>query len=579
MNEILKAALDYHAMGMSVIPVPYGTKAPVIKWVKYQSERPTQTELHFWFGNGTRSNLGIVTGRISGIVVVDVDDKALVETVRKTLFPGINPPCVSTPRGFHFYFRYPQGIDLRGRASLLRGVDIRAEGGQVIAPPSRGQSDLPYAWTNDMPTSIDQFPEIPQSILRIYRQGWFVKKEEREKEKEERNNIKNIDSFKSIDSGQSNALSFSSREFLPASTDVYKRPQTSTLSCLKKGRRDEDLFCIANALVKAKRFSISEIAYMLEILAKSCDPEFPDAEVRRKIESALQRVDRRERALAEEVKEYLSCLQGSTVSRQELYTCLRLSTREEKKNLYIILRRLEERDKIIKKTNRTGIYAVVNPNNIPIDLKDKSDLLGELPVVFPFGLEHLIKPMPGCVYIIAGEPDSGKSAFLLNFAKLNTPKFHVHYLSSEMGKAEILDRLQHFWPEAEQESRMHFWEKYGDYDEFIDQYPDDLIIVDYLKEYESPYLIPKMIEMAGQKLRNGIVFIAIQKPRGRDEGQGGEGTKHLSRLYLSLGRGKLKIIKAKNWRDSKYNPNGLAIEFKLHQGGIFENITPWRREW
>jgi hypothetical protein len=184
--------------------------------------------------------------------------------------------------------------------------------------------------------------------------------------------------------------------------------------------------------------------------------------------------------------------------------------------------------------------------------------------------------MPGCVYIIAGETDSGKSAFLMNFAKKNTSKFKVHYFSSEMGKQEMLDRTDHFWPDVGKDKNFIFYEDcYSDFNQMIK--PDDINIIDYLELYDEFYKMAEKIDDIGKALKNGICFIALQKPKSRDEGLGGERTKNLARLYLSLMPGLLKITKAKNWRDPKANPNNQQIPFKLVSGCNFINTEPWRR--
>jgi len=120
--------------------------------------------------------------------------------------------------------------------------------------------------------------------------------------------------------------------------------QTSTLSTnvYKQGQRDQDIFHLANLLVK----SHCEPEYLyktLEIVALNCDPPFPLAEVEQKIKSAIERANRRERNLAAEVREYVLSTNGVFLST-DVVKCLHLSTREEVKNLSIILKRIEKND-------------------------------------------------------------------------------------------------------------------------------------------------------------------------------------------------------------------------------------------
>ena len=283
------------------------------------------------------------------------------------------------------------------------------------------------------------------------------------------------------------------------------------------------------------------------------------------------------RSLASEIREWVH-LQEGTFCLRNIYDSLQLSTRDEKKNVSIILKRLSEGDNklITKMIGIAGSYKTITNTAKRIDLADRSDLKGELPIKFPFGIENYIKPMPGCVYVIAGETDSGKSAFLMNFAKKNTPLNMVNYFSSEMGKQELFDRTDHFWPGIGADANFKFYEDcYEDFDQLIK--PDEINIIDYLELFDNFYLMASIIDKIGRALQGGVVFIALQKPKNRDEGTGGERTKNLARLYLSLSPGVLKIVKAKNWRDPKLNPNGLSISFKLAAGCKFSNTAPWEK--
>ena len=65
-NKFLEAALRYHALGFSVIPVE--GKIPLIKWERFQTELATEEEIKSWFILFPTAGIGIVTGKISGIV-------------------------------------------------------------------------------------------------------------------------------------------------------------------------------------------------------------------------------------------------------------------------------------------------------------------------------------------------------------------------------------------------------------------------------------------------------------------------------------------------------------------------------
>jgi hypothetical protein len=73
----LEDARRFAGLGFSVIPLKHGEKTPAIaSWTKYQTEKATDDDLVRWFGNEEKEgakNIGIVTGRVSGVVVVDTD--------------------------------------------------------------------------------------------------------------------------------------------------------------------------------------------------------------------------------------------------------------------------------------------------------------------------------------------------------------------------------------------------------------------------------------------------------------------------------------------------------------------------
>ena len=267
--------------------------------------------------------------------------------------------------------------------------------------------------------------------------------------------------------------------------------------------------------------------------------------------------------------------QSVTFSLHDCYIHLGIREATEKASCRMVISRMVSRGQIEPAGHKSGIYRLVNSEDRSIDLGDLSDLKGEMRIGFPMNVHKFIKVMPHTVYIIAGETDSGKSAYLLNFAKMNSQLHRVHYHSSEMGKAEFLDRLQYFWANASDNKNMKFYERSNDFASAIKRNPDDIHIVDYMQMFDNFYLMAEKIDGIGKAINNGLAFIAIQKPKGRDEGLGGERTKDLSRLYLAMSPGCLKIVKAKNWKDPKYNPNGLEMCFKLSEGCHFYPQGEW----
>jgi hypothetical protein len=144
--------------GFSVIPL--SGKKPTIKWAEYQRRKPTEEELKEWFLNGDNHNVGIVTGKISGIVVVDFDTEKALEVAQEHNFP--ETPIVRTGRGCHFYFKYRDGI--RNSQKMGNSIHLRGEGGYVVAPPSiHPKTQAEYEWI-EAPWKVP-FAELPQMVL------------------------------------------------------------------------------------------------------------------------------------------------------------------------------------------------------------------------------------------------------------------------------------------------------------------------------------------------------------------------------------------------------------------------------
>ncbi len=140
-------AAEYLDRGYSVIPLI--GKRPAIAWSVYQTRRPTFDEIRGWFrgAHGDRRNVGIVTGAVSGLIVVDCDTPEAVSWWQDN-FPAT--PLVSTTGrgGAHFYYRLRDGDTVGNRTRVLgRRTDVRGQGGYVVAPPSvHPETGIPYKW-------------------------------------------------------------------------------------------------------------------------------------------------------------------------------------------------------------------------------------------------------------------------------------------------------------------------------------------------------------------------------------------------------------------------------------------------
>lgn len=170
------AALDYAARGWRVIPLhtPFthsttpGCSCPrrgacrtpgkhprFVGWRSLATTDPAT--ISTWWRHFPHANVGIATGGLAGLVVVDVDGETGRASLAKLAIEhGELPETLrqSTGRtggGTHHVFCVEVGqLDwLRNRTQIAPGIDLRSEGGLIVAAPSAHPSGAQYAWEND----------------------------------------------------------------------------------------------------------------------------------------------------------------------------------------------------------------------------------------------------------------------------------------------------------------------------------------------------------------------------------------------------------------------------------------------
>lgn len=166
MNRLLTAALTYAARGWAVVPLhtpgaegcscsqggctSAGKHPRTPHGLHDASRQPDQ--LWRWWHRWPDANLGIRTGRESGLIVLDVDPRHGGEDSLAILEATYSPlPETLTAHsgggGQHRYFRHPgPRLPNSTQAGGYAGLDVRADGGYIVAPPSLHQSGQPYRW-------------------------------------------------------------------------------------------------------------------------------------------------------------------------------------------------------------------------------------------------------------------------------------------------------------------------------------------------------------------------------------------------------------------------------------------------
>lgn len=159
----LRQAIEYTQRGWQVFPVVHRGKIPATKH-GLKDATTDDGQIQQWFGNGRLYNIGIRTGAESGFDVLDIDCKG--EKVGKKSLQALievygrlpDTPCVQTGGGgLHYFFKHKDGV--RNSTSVVgKDIDVRGDGGYVVAPPSLHEYGQTYRWITPPDTPLADWP-------------------------------------------------------------------------------------------------------------------------------------------------------------------------------------------------------------------------------------------------------------------------------------------------------------------------------------------------------------------------------------------------------------------------------------
>jgi hypothetical protein len=553
MTDMLKAALWYHKKGYSVIPTKKD-KRPFIKWQVYQKTPPTEIQIREWWQEWPNANIAIITGIKSGITVVDADSQIGKNAIEEFLPETLSLPVVKTPRGWHFYFRYAKNV--RNGVQVLTDCDIRSEGGYVIAPPSKNGRASGYIWENGLSIAENNPPEIPSFLL-----DTIINSNQNAPEC----GIK-------IDT---NSLLYSDQNVNDKNGQAWTKVDT-----LSQGGRDSALFHLANCLVKG-RMPNDNIRFFLDFFASHCTPPFPQNEIESKIKSALQRADRRDINIAEVVREFVMSTFGR-FSSAECRQMSGLSTRREMKAMSNVLSKMVDEGHIERIGDKNGQFRRVDKELNVMDLTEVNTKY--LDIKLPLDLHELSGTRQRNIILVAGTPNVGKTAFMLNVARLNLNRgMNIRYFTSEMGREELSSRLKLFEPEVPysfwiNNNAIKFCDHSTGYADRLD--PDGINIIDYLEIPDKFWMIGPELKSFYDRLETGIAIVALQKKYGQRLGRGAEFGEEKPRLYITLEsnppEGNIAtIIKCKNHIRKDVSPTYMECVFNVIQGAKIRMACSW----
>ena len=159
MSNFLQTALELAELGNAVFPLLPCGKTPLTQR-GFKDATLDPTIISKWWTQWPDANIGLATGKISGCVVLDIDGadgESSLQTLKRELGPLAATCMARTGKGIHLYFRYPDGKEIRCRTNIAPGIDVRADDGYVVAPPSVHPNGPSYEWIGDE----TEFAELP----------------------------------------------------------------------------------------------------------------------------------------------------------------------------------------------------------------------------------------------------------------------------------------------------------------------------------------------------------------------------------------------------------------------------------
>lgn len=166
MTTAIEYAKFYASKGWQVFPLKPHEKTPVVKWADVATTDAAQ--IAAWWQQTPAANVGIATGARSGIVVLDIDaghggEESIAALIAQHGALPVTVTAKTGGGGRHILFKHP-GIEIHNSAGKLgKGLDIRGDGGYIVAAPSIHPNGNAYAW-NERPSQTP-LADMPQWII------------------------------------------------------------------------------------------------------------------------------------------------------------------------------------------------------------------------------------------------------------------------------------------------------------------------------------------------------------------------------------------------------------------------------
>ena len=162
MSDLINFVEKYLTLGLAIIPVRQSTKIPRVKWKRFIEQAPSDTQVYDWFKTFPNANIAALMGRVSGnVLAVDVDFRNGGETSMKDL--ELPETFTSRTGGGGYHFLYRSRVTFQKKIGIFPGIDLIADGGYCVMPPSLHHSGIRYEIHKDLP--IEPAPDWLAALL------------------------------------------------------------------------------------------------------------------------------------------------------------------------------------------------------------------------------------------------------------------------------------------------------------------------------------------------------------------------------------------------------------------------------
>ncbi len=173
-NNTFRSALSYAKRGWYVFPLQ--GKIPLKGSKGFHEATINEKQIWNWFSNSSY-NIGIATGKISGFFVLDVDNKPHkgkhgddelkdIESKHEKIPDTVE--SITPSGGRHIFFKYPTS-GIGSTADFRNGLDVRGDGGYIVAPPSI-LDDKNYEWEASSHPDDTQLAHAPEWLLSVMKE-------------------------------------------------------------------------------------------------------------------------------------------------------------------------------------------------------------------------------------------------------------------------------------------------------------------------------------------------------------------------------------------------------------------------